>query len=149
MMDFASAVAAGLAGEHLKRELFEAREEEWKQLVHTFPEKWEKLVKAVESLATNAGHSSIYEPINLFSFPSTYQMNLRGRGHSSIFLPAATNVYALVKQVGYITLDCKAGWNTLDLTDGTELALPAATPGPQNALLLYADINLGDAVGVL
>lgn len=149
MMDFASAVAAGLAGEHIKREIFEAREEEWKELVRAFPQKWERLVKSVESLAANAGHSPIYDPINLFSFPSTYQMNLRGRGHSSIFLPAPVSVYALVKQVGFITLACKAGWNTLDLTDGSELALAAGVAGSQGALILYADVNLGDAVGVL
>lgn len=149
MMEFGQAVAAGLVGEKLKIELFEARKEEWENLLHTFPEKWEKLVKAAEALAANAGHSPIYDPLALQSFPSTYTVNMRGRGHISVFFTAATSVYALVKGIGYVTLACKAGWNTLDVTDFSELALPAGTSPGVPALFLYADTNLGDAVGVL
>lgn len=149
MMEFGQAVAAGLVGEHLKHEIFEAREEEWKELLHTFPEKWDRLVKAVEAMAKNAGHTSNYETFALQSFPSTYIVNMRGRGHLSVFFAAATSVYALVKGIGFVTLSCKAGWNTLDLTDLSELALPAGTSPAVPVLLLYADTNLGDAVGVL
>lgn len=152
MMEILSAigtgVAADLAGEHIKHLIAEELEAEWKETIRDFPRTWARTAKALENLAQQGGHSPIPETINLFSFPSTYQIRMRGRGHLSLFCLADFSLYARVNMLGFITLSPKAGWNTLDLTDGSELALPSGTSGATGVLLLYADTNLGNAVGV-
>lgn len=143
-----AAIAADISGEKLKALMAKKEISDLEKFFVHLPKEWDELLVAVKAIAAQSGHSPIPETVNLWGFPSTYQVHMRGRGHLSLFCLADFSLYANVMQLGFITLSAKAGWNTLDLTDGSELALPAATPGPLGVLLLYADTNLGTAIGV-
>ncbi|MBF6613889.1 MAG: hypothetical protein IVW55_12245 [Chloroflexi bacterium] len=69
-------------------------------------------------------------------------LSLQGRRHNALFLPANTTVTLTVPGLAPVTLNLLAGWNTLELPDGTMVTTATAV----SALYRVANTRIGDAI---
>lgn len=118
----------------------------WEQFLHDFPEKFERMAKDLHDLA----HAQTLVPditsANLFAYPAEEKLNYKGRQHISVFVLTAFPVRIFVANAGVYTPTFAAGWNALDLPEGSTLALPQGTAGNQLVMIMASDTSLGNAI---
>ncbi len=69
-----------------------------------------------------------------------------GRLYTLIFAAAAVQVLFNVPGVGNATLNLNAGWNVINLPDGTEIGLPQSAANNVNLIFRATNIMYGSAI---
>ena len=91
-------------------------------------------------------HARIERTIIVQTYPGMYRLSREGRLHVMMYAAAQFTMYAEIPGVGTnpaITIG--AGWNILDLPDGTQISVPTGATAV-NALIRLDDEAIGVAI---
>ncbi len=69
-----------------------------------------------------------------------------GKQYTMMFVGAATQVQFNVPGVGLVTMNLNAGWNIVNLPDGTEVGLSASATSNVNVLYRASDVMYRSAI---
>jgi hypothetical protein len=152
--NFLAGIATGAAGGIAADKLTDAIDsgllphvkDSWELFIETFPDEWQRLQKNIEKIAQVDALGPIRRTANLFPYPQEEKLFYQGRSHLSVFLLAQTQVQIWVAGLGTYTTNLAAGWNALDLPDGSTLSLPSAATGFTPILIMASDTTIGDAI---
>ena len=69
-----------------------------------------------------------------------------GKQYTLMFIANATQVLFRVPGIGNMLLNLNAGWNIINLPDGTEVGLPLSAPTSVNVLYRASNVLYGSAI---
>lgn len=153
LTEFMQGVFAGAAGSIVSDKVKDKMEQQLphvntphENFIEEFPQLFRKLCENVEKLTKQQTLVGIQTSVNLFAYPSEYTIQMQGRQHVSLFTTTSFPIRLFVANAGAYQPTLNAGWNALDVPQGSTIALPQGTSGSQLVLMYYGENSMGSAI---
>lgn len=145
---------AGVAAQKASDKLSQPKSNFWNELA--WYERWEEQHSVLHRIEKYLSQIAEYEKEQIDDKPKSQVIVLQpgvfiryqtySKLYTMMFAAAAVQVQFNIPGLGNATLNLNAGWNVINLPDGSEVGLPQSASGNVNILYRASNVMYGSAV---